>query len=164
MPATLPVPIAFHLPEGWEPAAPEEGDAPGVAFAAVLPQSEGFTSNITVDGMYLSDGATLADIADASVERLREMAGSVMLADRREVGSAEAPALTQRLTFSGSAGGLRHDLVQSQVYLGLVDVTDPSRRAVVRLALTADADRHDDVVGDFQEFVRSVRPDTEGRA
>lgn len=37
MPAELPVPIEFRLPEGWLPAKPNEVDAEGVAFAAVHP-------------------------------------------------------------------------------------------------------------------------------
>ncbi|MFI1645831.1 hypothetical protein ACH4XT_02660 [Streptomyces avidinii] len=40
---------------------------------------------------------------------------------RREVGSEGAPAPTQRLSFSNVADGARHELVQSQVYLYLVD-------------------------------------------
>ncbi|MFF3327557.1 hypothetical protein [Streptomyces sp. NPDC002889] len=161
MPATLPVPIEFRLPEGWLPAAPDGVDAPGVAFAAVLPQPEaGFAPNITIDGDYLPDAVTPAGIADESVERLREVAASVVVAHRREAGSADAPALTQRLTFSGFVGDVRLDLVRSQVYLSMSDVEDPHKRAVIRLALTATAAQHDSVLGDFQEFVRSVRPDT----
>ncbi|MGV4988085.1 hypothetical protein ACVB8X_28460 [Streptomyces sp. NRAIS4] len=42
----------------------------------------------------------------------------------------------------------------------MVDVEDPHKRALIRLALTATAAQHDAVVQDFQEFVRTVRPDT----
>ncbi|MGW6718942.1 hypothetical protein [Streptomyces sp. NPDC054995] len=80
------------------------------------------------------------------------------MAHRREVGSAEAPALTQRLTFSTAADGWRRDLVQSQVYLSMSDVDDPRKRSAVRLALTATGAQHDEVLGDFQDFVRTVRP------
>ncbi|WP_327413642.1 hypothetical protein [Streptomyces sp. NBC_01233] len=159
MPTTLPVPIEFRLPEGWLPARPEGFD-PGVAFAAVHPQPDaGFTANITVDGGFPKDGVTLAEIADASVERLREFAESVEVVHRREVGSEDAPALTQRLSFSAVADGARHELVQSQVYLSLVDTGDPHKRAMIRLALTATTARHDEVLEQFQDFVRSVRPD-----
>ncbi|MDX3538987.1 hypothetical protein PV721_32565 [Streptomyces sp. MB09-01] len=161
MPTALPVPIEFHLPEGWLPARPEGFDAPGVAFAAVHPQPDaGFAANITVDGGFPKDGVTLAEIADASVERLREFAESVVVVHRREAGSADAPALAQRLSFSAEADGIRHELVQSQAYLSLVDTEDPHKRAMIRLALTATAAQHDSVLGDFQAFVRSVRPDT----
>ncbi|MFJ6510550.1 hypothetical protein ACIQMO_09940 [Streptomyces sp. NPDC091406] len=80
------------------------------------------------------------------------------MAHRREVGAADAPALTQRLTFSTAADGSRRDLVQSQVYLSMSDVDDPRKRAAVRLALTATAAQHGEILGDFQDFVRTVRP------
>ncbi|GAA2644855.1 MULTISPECIES: hypothetical protein [Streptomyces] len=159
MPTTLPVPIEFRLPEGWLPARPEGFD-PGVAFAAVHPQPDaGFTANITIDGGFPKDGVALAEIADASVERLREFAESVEVVHRREAGSEDAPALTQRLGFSFDTDGARHELVQTQVYLFLVDTGDPHKRAMIRLALTATAAQHDSLLGDFQDFVRTVRPD-----
>ncbi|WP_405950958.1 hypothetical protein OG588_36555 [Streptomyces prunicolor] len=46
-------------------------------------------------------------------------------AHRREVGSADAPTLTQRLPFTSVIDGTRRDLVQSQVYLSLSDIEDP---------------------------------------
>jgi hypothetical protein len=157
--------MEFQLPEGWLPARPEGFDAEGVAFAAVHPQPDaGFAANITIDGEVPPDVARLADLADESVERLRKVAESVVVTHRREVGSADAPALTQRLTFSTVVDGARRDLVQSQVYLSLSDVEDPHKRAVIRLALTATAAQHDVVLGDFQAFVRTVRPDTRAGA
>lgn len=162
MPMTLPVPIEFRLPDGWLPApAPKDPDASDVAFAAVHPQPDaGFTANITIGGEFLPDEATPAGVADDSVAHLRAVAESVMVADRREVGSPDAPALVQRLTLSAVAGGMRRDLVQSQVYLFLPDVEDPHKRAVIRLALTATVAQYDALVPDFQDFVRTVRPDT----
>ncbi|MET9804478.1 hypothetical protein [Streptomyces sp. NPDC006368] len=162
MPMKLPVPIEFRLPEGWLPAAPPDGiDVPGVAFAAVHPHPDrGFTANITVAGEVPQDSATLAELADASAQRLREVVEPVVVTQRREVGFEDAPALTQRLTFSGVVGDTQHDLVQSQVFLTFSDVLNPHRRAVIRLALTATADQHNEALGDFQEFVRTVRPDT----
>ncbi|MEU5189855.1 hypothetical protein AB0G83_22325 [Streptomyces klenkii] len=159
MAPTLPVPIEFSLPEGWLAADPEAGGGVGVAFAAVHPQPDaGFTANITIHGENWPDTATLVDLADESVKSLRDFAESVVVADRREVGSMDAPALVQRLAFSAVADGKRRDLVQSQVYLSMLDVADPHRRAVVRMALTASASQHDTVLGDFQDFVRTVRP------
>ncbi|WP_406051132.1 hypothetical protein OG280_27475 [Streptomyces virginiae] len=161
MSTALPVPIEFRLPEGWLPARPEGAGVPDVAFAAVHPRPDaGFTANITIDGGFPKDGVTLAEIADASVERLRTLAESVEMVHRREVGSEDAPALTQRLSFSAVADGVRHELVQSQVYLSLVDTEDPHKRAMIRLALTATRAQHDEVLHQFQEFVRTVRPDS----
>jgi hypothetical protein len=156
MPTTLPVPIEFTLPEGWLPAV----SPVGVAYAAVHPQPDaGFAANITVDGGLPRGEVTPAELADASVERLREFAESVTVTHRRELGSDDAPALAQRITFSTLVGDVRRDFVQSQVYLFLLDDEDAHRRALIRLALTATAGQYDSVLGDFQDFVRTVRPD-----
>ncbi|MFE3940121.1 hypothetical protein ACFXPJ_41865, partial [Streptomyces goshikiensis] len=94
------------------------------------------------------------------MERLSEVVGAVAVAHRREIDSDGAPAVTQQLTFSAVAGGVRRDLVQSQVYLSLLDVRDPRERAVIRLALTATPAQHEAVLADIQEFVRTVRPNS----
>ncbi|MGP3981253.1 hypothetical protein [Streptomyces sp. KR80] len=161
MPTTLPVPIEFELPEGWRAAPPDEVGARGAAFVALHPQpDDGFTANITIDGEYRPDEATLSEIAHESVERLRQAATSVVVTGRREIGSADAPGFTQTLAVSTVIGGVRRDLVQSQVYLSMLDVADPRERAVIRLVLTATASQHPAVLDDFQDFVRTVRPDT----
>ncbi|MET9516583.1 hypothetical protein [Streptomyces sp. NPDC002994] len=161
MPTTLPVPIEFELPEGWSAAPPDEVGAPGAAFVALHPQPDaGFTANITIDGEYRPDAATLPEIAHESVERLRQAGTSVKVTGGREIGSADAPGLTQTLAVAAVVGGVPRDLVQSQVYLSMLDVADPRKRAVIRLVLTATASQHPDVLDDFQDFVRTVRPDT----
>ncbi|MEV5738201.1 hypothetical protein [Streptomyces sp. NPDC052292] len=159
MTTSLPVPIDFDLPEGWRAAPPDEVGAPGAAFVAVhLPSDGGFTANITIDGEFRPDPATLPEIADESVRRLGRAVTSVMLTGRRETGSPEAPGLTQRLSFSTIAGGVSRDLVQSQVYLSMLDVSDPHKRAVIRLILTSTAAQHPAVLDDFSDLVRTVRP------
>ncbi|MEU9146409.1 hypothetical protein [Streptomyces sp. NPDC048349] len=161
MSTTLPVPIEFRLPEGWRPAPPDAVNAPGVAFVALHPHPDaGFTANITIDGEFLPQEASLEGLADAAVQNLHEVAESVAVVHRREIGTSDAPGLTQRLTFSAVAGGARRDLVQSHVYLAMVDAGDPHRRAVIKMVLTATAAQHDSVLGDFQEFLRTVRPET----
>src|ERR1700754_4743788 len=161
MSTTLPVPIEFRLPDDWRPAPPDEVGAPDVAFVALHPKPDsGFTANITIDGESRPDDAPLTAIGDESVARMREIAGSVVLTGRQEVGTEAAPGLTQQLSFTVSTGGVRHALLQTQVYLSLLDDRDPHQRAVIRLALTATAAQHDDVLPDFQDFVRTVRPDT----
>lgn len=162
MPTTLPVPIEFELPEGWRAAPPDEVGAPGAAFVALHPQPDaGFTANITIDGEYRPDAATLSEIAHESVERLNQATTSVVVAGRREIGSTDAPGFTQTLAVSAIVGGVPRDLVQSQVYLSMLDVADPRKRAVIRMVLTATASQHPSVVDDFQDFVRTVRPDTD---
>ncbi|WP_258563765.1 hypothetical protein [Streptomyces himalayensis] len=39
-------------------------------------------------------------------------------------------------------------------------LADPRKRAVIRLVLSASASQHAYVLGDFQDFVRTARPDT----
>ncbi|MEE1834192.1 hypothetical protein [Streptomyces sp. SP17KL33] len=159
MPTTLPMPIEFELPEGWRAAPPDEVSAPGAAFVALHPQPDaGFTANITIDGAYRPDAATLFDIAHESVERLSQAAVSVVVASRREIGSADAPGFTQTLAVSAVVGGVPRDLVQSQVYLSMLDVTDPHERVVIRMILTSTASQHPAVLHDFQDFVRTVTP------
>ncbi|AVH56162.1 MULTISPECIES: hypothetical protein [Streptomyces] len=162
MPTTLPVPVQFELPEGWRAAPPDEAGAPGAAFVARHPQPDaGFTANITIDGEYRPDAATLSEIAHESVERLSQAATSVEVTSHREIGSADAPGFTQTLAVSAVVGGVARDLVQSQVYLSMLDVADPRKRSVIRLILTATASQYPDAVGDFQDFVRTVRPETD---
>ncbi|MFI9065656.1 hypothetical protein ACIGQE_27975 [Streptomyces sp. NPDC053429] len=159
MPATLPVPIEFRLPEGWLPAKPNAGASDEVAFAAVHPYPDaGFAANITIDGVIPTEADTLAVLADESVERLRHIAASVEVTQRREVGPADSPALTQHVALTADAGDAHRDLIQSQVYLCLQDVADPHKRAVIQLTLTSTAAQHDLVLAEFQEFVRTLRP------
>lgn len=42
----------------------------------------------------------------------------------------------------------------------MLDVNNPDKRAVIRLILTVTASQHRDVVEDFRDFVRTVRPDS----
>ncbi|MEU3858321.1 hypothetical protein AB0F03_13280 [Streptomyces sp. NPDC028722] len=159
MSTTLPIPIRFDVPQGWRAAPPDEVGAPGAAFVAVhLPSDAGFTANITVDGEYRPDPATLPEIADESVEVMGRSVATVMVTDRRETGSADAPGLTQTLAFSVVTDRRCHDLVQSQAYFSMLDVDDPHRRVVVRLMFTSTASQHPVLLDDFQDLVRSVRP------
>ena len=158
MATTLPVKIEFALPEGWQPAPPDEVGAPGAAFVALhLDSREGFTANITIASRLRDDDADLVAIADESVQRLSE-AGTVRVAKRTQVGTPDSPALTQTLRISSRLHGLPLELVQSQVYLGMQDVHDPAKHAVIELALTAKSSQLDEVADDFKTFVRSVRP------
>ncbi|MEU4040261.1 hypothetical protein [Streptomyces collinus] len=159
MSTTLPIPIQFDVPPGWRAAPPDEVGAPGAAFVAVhLPSDAGFTANITIDGEYRPDAATLPEIADESVGHMDEAVTSILVTDRRETGSVDAPGLTQTLAFSVVVGGRSHDLVQSQAYLSVLDVDDPHRRVVIRLMLTSTASQHPAVLDDFRDLVRTVRP------
>jgi hypothetical protein len=161
MAATLPVPIECELPDGWNPAAPDDVGAPGVAFIALhpLPQRTGFTPNITISGEVRHDRVTLDDIAEESIRRLGETSERATLARRTSVGTAEAPGLAQLVNIRHLMDGVERDLIQCQVYLSMHDVEDTRRRAVVQVAVTAPTEQFADVLADFRQFVASVRPD-----
>ncbi|MEU0602125.1 hypothetical protein ABZ484_28360 [Streptomyces sp. NPDC006393] len=160
MPSTVPIPIEFDLPEGWRAVPPDAIEVPGTSFVAFHPPSDaGFTANITIDGEYRPDAATLPEIADESVARMDQALTPVMVTDRCETGSADAPGFTQTLSFTAVVGGKSRDLVQSQVYLSLLDVDNPHKRVVIRLVLTSTEFQHPAVLDDFRDLLRTVRPD-----
>ncbi len=161
MVTTLPTPIEFRMPDEWRAAAPDDIGAPGAAFVALVPDpQDGFTANVTIDGEYRQDVEPLAGLADASIETLRDASATVALLERAEVGSAEAPALTQTLRITAPVNGVDTDLMQAQVYLSMLDTADPTRRAIIRLVLTSSAAQYEAIRPDFQWFVSTVRPDT----
>ena len=161
MATTLPVPIEFELPQGWVAAPPDEIGAPDAAFVALHPDERrsGFTANITVGGGYRMDRATLADIADESVETLAATTTTATLERRNEFGDPGAPGLTQLVRIRDQVAGTERALAQCQVYLSMSDVDDERKRVVLRLALTATEEQLDEVLDDFQRFVASVRPE-----
>lgn len=157
MATELPVRIEFELPEGWRPAPPDEVGAPGVAFVALHPASaNGFTANLTIAGQFRESDLPMTAIAEESVNRLQDVVASVNVRDRVEVGSSEAPGITQVLDIQMGT----QELVQCQVYVSMQDVDQPQRRAVLELVLTCTPAQLDDVFPDFQEFVRTVKPET----
>jgi hypothetical protein len=161
MAATLPVPIQFELPRGWVAAPPDELGAPDAAFLALHPDDppSGFTANITIGGAVRTDRATLADIADESVEALAANTTAATLETRSQFGEPGAPGLSQLVRIREQVGGAERALAQCQVYISMSDVDDETRRVVLQLALTATEAQLDDVLGDFQRFVASVRPE-----
>jgi hypothetical protein len=156
MATELPVRIEFALPDGWKAAPPDEVGAPGVAFVALHPASaNGFTANLTIAGEFRDPSLPMVAIADESVTRLEGIGARVEVRDRVDVGSTEAPGITQVLDIWMSTS---ERLVQCQVYVSMHDVVDPAKRAVLELVLTCTPDQLDEVLADFQEFVRTVRP------
>jgi hypothetical protein len=161
MATTLPVPIEFELPRGWVAAPPDEVGAPDAAFVALHKEDwrTGFTANITIGGALRVDPASLADIADESVESLAAHAVTVTLERRNEFGDPDAPGLTQLVRIRDRVGGTERSLAQCQVYLSMSDVDDERKRVVLQLVLTATEEQLAGVLQDFQWFVSSVRPE-----
>ncbi|HEY7596061.1 MAG TPA: hypothetical protein VH969_23160 [Actinophytocola sp.] len=160
MATELPVRIEFSLPKGWQATPPDEAGAPGVAFVALHPapargMANGFTANLTIAGEIRDPDLPMAAIADESVHRLENVAGSVRVRERTAVGPDDSPGLTQVLDIELSPG---RQIVQCQVYVSMHDVDDPRRRAVLELVLTCTPEQLEEVFADFQAFVQSVRP------
>ncbi len=44
--------------------------------------------------------------------------------------------------------------------MAILDTSDPHKRALIRLILTATAAQYENTLKDFQAFLRTVRPDT----
>lgn len=161
MPATLPVPIEFSLPAGWRSVSPAELGTPNTAFVALHPDTAraGFTANITISGDVRAEDIPMTEVADEALERLRADVREVRLGRRSEVGSAEDPGLTQAVGLSVELNGRQRDLVQFQVFIGMRDRREPDRRAVLEIALTALPDQFPEVVGDFEKFVATIKPE-----
>jgi hypothetical protein len=166
MTATLPIKLSFSLPDGWQAAPPDEVGAPNVAFVAIHPASidGGFTANITISGTMRNDGASMSQIADEAVPRLAQ-GGPVRVISKTDVGKPDIPGLTdspgvvQNVVLSTTLRGEPIELCQSQVYLGMEDIYNPAQRAMIEIVLTAKRNQLDRVLGDFQEFLSTVRPD-----
>lgn len=160
MATELPIRIEFSLPDGWQAAPPDEVGAPGVAFVALHPASadDGFTANITIAGQYRAPELTMEHLADESVQRMQDDVGTVQVRQRNEVGSEDAPGITQVLDITTTVDNRPLSLVQCQVHVSMQDVQDPAKRVVTELVLTCKPAQLDEVFGDFQEFVSSVRP------
>ncbi|RSM79358.1 hypothetical protein DMH04_31905 [Kibdelosporangium aridum] len=159
MATTIPVPIEFSLPDGWRAAPPDEVGSPNVAFVALKPPAvNGFTSNITISGEIRPD-VPLDQIADEALARLRNQVVQMKVGNRGQHGSPENPGLTQAVRVLIQAGGRQMDVAQLQVFIGMQDVRDPDRQAVLHIVLSADSDEFERVITDFQQFLTTVRPD-----
>lgn len=169
MSTTLPVPVRFALPgEQWVPVEPERVGVTNAAFLAVRGGTPGdYEPTITVSGGWRTDDATLEQIGDESLEKLRqEGATDVELVQRRVTESEHAPAVTQALGALVSVAGRTFDVRQAQVVQGLVDVHDPTKRAVVIYTLSCTYGQWEQMVPEFQQFMASVEvvaeQDTDG--
>jgi hypothetical protein len=160
MPATLPVPIDFQLPnESWRPVDPEVFGVRNAAFLALRQSPAGdFEPTISIGGDMRPDPATLVEIADESVELLRQEARDVELVKRREVGTPDAPGVTQLLGATIDAEGRTWDLQQVQALLAWPDVDDPTNRCVIVVTLTAAYGQAERLLPEFEEMLGSVRP------
>lgn len=160
MATTIPVPIEFSLPDGWQAAPPDEVGAPEAAFVALHPPAaDGFTANITLSGDVRGSDVPLAAVADESLEKLQQATAGAELTRRNEVGNEDNPGLTQTLQLWVDLSGVRRSVLQLQVFLAMQDTSHPGRYVVLEAALTAAEEQFAEVVEDFQRFLQTLQPD-----
>lgn len=163
---TLPVPVRFALPDpAWEPVEPTSLGVTNAAFLAVRRGLPGdYDPTITVSGDWRTDPATLEQIADESLVKLRAQASEVELVKRRRVGSDRAPAIMQSIGAVATYEGRTFDLRQVQAITELLAVEDPSRRAVIIYSLTCTYAQLDAMRPEFERFIASIELVTDGPA
>ncbi|WP_203337479.1 hypothetical protein [Nocardioides limicola] len=156
----LPVPLEFRLPnEHWEPMVPETLGVEYAAFLAVRRNLDpAYSPTITISGDYRLDEATLSDIADEAVAKYQGQVDQLRLLQRQDIGSAEAPGISQLIGMSAPIDGTHFDLRQGQILMALIDQDDPTKRVVLIYTLSCTADQLAQMSGEFQEFLASTRP------
>lgn len=155
---TLPVPVTFRLPgPDWQAVAPESLGVQNAEFLAVRRNTDpDYAPTITVSGGWRTDPATLDQIGDESLARLRQEASEVELLRRRDLGSPAAPAVLQEIGFTAAAEGHSFDLRQVEAIFGLLDVADQARRVVVIHTLTCTYGQVDLVLPEFKAYLASL--------
>ncbi|NKQ56461.1 hypothetical protein HFP15_26645 [Amycolatopsis sp. K13G38] len=98
-------------------------------------------------------------LADEAVDKLRASGRDVHLGRRNEVGSAASPGLTQAVRMTVDVHGAPREIGQFQVFIAMRDSHDEHRRAVLHVVLTALPDQFDEVFGEFQRFLSTIRPE-----
>jgi hypothetical protein len=162
MVGTLPVPIEFSLPESWRSVRPDDVGSGEAAFVALHPPSvDGFTANITVSGEVRPATVPLTQVADEALAQLRIGARELHVGNRTTTGSPTSPGLTQAVRMSVELHGRVRDIAQLQVYVGMRDVRDGRRQAVLHVSLTATPDQFAQVVDSFLQFISTIRPSQE---
>jgi hypothetical protein len=147
------LPLGFDIPEGWVPVEPASVGAEGAVFVAVHSAPAGeFTPNITLSVGQRPDQARVTDIADEAVERLGRSMAALEVLRRKEVGTPDAPGVTQVLRVRTGEG---QELVQTQVLL-TVPGTNPADRLILEIACTVPPETARRLGDDFRRFVGSV--------
>ncbi|MEU0464206.1 hypothetical protein ABZ215_09400 [Amycolatopsis sp. NPDC006131] len=138
---TLPVPVHFGLPDGWEPVPSRDA-----AFAA----ARSATAGIMLTGGMWPVATPLREVAAESARELRETADEVTVLSGEEIGDG---GFVQELRFTVGD----ETFVRSEVHLAMGE--GAGQRAVVRAVLTCTRAEFDALAGDFREFVGSLGPD-----
>lgn len=123
------------------------------------PAGKGFTANITISGEIRESYIPLAHVADEALETIQRADPEARLGKRKESGTPANPGLTQSVRLSVLLQGRRVEVRQLQVFLGMWDMREPNRRAVLHIVLSALPEQFDRLAGDFQKFIATIRPE-----
>ncbi|MBN6039089.1 hypothetical protein [Amycolatopsis sp. 195334CR] len=156
MTANLSFPLEFTLPPGWRTPLPPEAESAAGTVVAVRPER---AATITSAGELRPDGAGLPEVADEAITTLRESGSRVDVLSRTEVGTPDSPGLAQILLLGGAAASIE-EVVQCQAFLAMPDVGGSGVRAVLRFVMTTTRQHIGALVGDFQQFLGTVRLNT----
>lgn len=157
----LPVPIEFELPgDAWAPTDPDALDLHTAAFVALRQGGETttYTPILTISGDWRTDGASVEQIGEESLDVLAVQASDVRLIEREQHGSQRAPALTQLLGATAAIGDATLSMRQGQVVTAMPDVEHPERAIVVLYTVTCTEEQFEVVGREFGEFMATVRP------
>ena len=154
-----PIPFTIDLPSPrWVPV---DAAAVGVTHTFFLAKRTGlgedYVPTIAVSGGWRTGVRSLEAVADESLAKLRaEGAEEVELVTRTVKDSPTAPGVTQTIGALATIEGRRHDLRQSQVVLGYVDLGRPERMAVFIHTLSCTYKQAPTMVEEFRAYVRSI--------
>lgn len=156
--AILPIPVEFELPSAaWRRVDPQEYGVPTAAFMAVRPDpAESYTPVLTISGGFRTDPVMLEQIADESLDVLRDDVGNADLVKRRTVESDTVPAIMQVLEASATIDDKCYDLRQWQVVEALLDLDDPRKRIVLLFTMTCTYAQGERLAPEFEKFMASV--------
>mgnify|MGYP000894245959 CR=1 FL=1 len=162
----FPVPIRFDLPAPqWRAVARDFGGIRNALFEALRDDTEGgYTPVLSFSGGWRTDDATMEQIADECVMRLREETGDARLLDRRAAGTAQSPGYSQIIRSVAQIDGTEYVLARLQAVLGLVDPAQPKRRAVLVVSCTSTGEQAKALAPEFEALVKSLRVDESRRA
>jgi hypothetical protein len=156
-PSTLPVPIRFDLPDGWEPVS---GDMSDAAFTAMKTAAHdlGVTPTIRLRGQFRDDGPV--GMADEFLRDLLESERDQVVASRRYRDSPEHPQLIQTVSDCHIVDGVPREVVNLQAYLPVGRSADQRGAAVVQAVLICGDNQVESMLDDFHSFLDSIAPES----
>ena len=145
--------LSFTLPEADWDAIPQ---APSTIFAALRRSARtSFRPSIVVS--VANDAGGVEAVADATVGRLRAVSPDVDLLDREiGPGGADVARCTQLVECDVTTEAGVYRVIQTQVFMDLQVSREAQTRVVLSLILSADREDMDEVLPEFEAFLRSV--------